>query len=219
MLPTETLAAELWRGDMPRSALATVQTYIYQLRKLLARGGGEKDAEILMTRPPGYMIRLQREQLDVLRFEDLVAAGRAALEADDPARAAGVLREALGMWRGAALADVDPGPRLSASIAWLEETRLSALELRIQADLRLGKYRELIGELRSLTALHPLNEWFHQQLMMALQAAGRRMDALAVYQNVRRIMREEVGLEPSQELQQTQQAILADVPVGALARF
>ncbi|KXK63876.1 hypothetical protein AWW66_01245 [Micromonospora rosaria] len=219
VIPTETLATELWRGEMPRSAQATLQTYIYQLRKILCSERGGENRDILMTRPPGYVINTTCDQLDATRFDHLVRSGRAALDDDDPATASTMLHSGLSLWRGAALADVEPGPRLAAHIAWLEETRLTALELRIQADFRLGRYRELVGELRALTALHPLNEWLHRQLMIALHATGRRTDALAVYRDVRRILREEVGLEPSHQLQHAQQAILADAPLRELASY
>ncbi|MEW9547181.1 BTAD domain-containing putative transcriptional regulator [Nonomuraea sp. NPDC050783] len=216
VVPTEILLEELWRGKLPRSAVATLQTYVYQLRKTLSGGHAADDCEILVTRPPGYMIRLDRDHLDAAQFERLVDEGQAALSRDDPQTASRKLHQALALWRERALADVEPGPRLAAHVAWLEESHLSALELRIEADMRLGKHRQLVGELRALAAAHPLHEWYHLQLMVSLHRSGRRADALDVYQRLRAVVRAEIGLEPSAELRHAQQVILEGSPFDVL---
>ncbi|MEV4173350.1 MULTISPECIES: AfsR/SARP family transcriptional regulator [unclassified Nonomuraea] len=218
VVPTEILLEELWRGKLPRSAVATLQTYVYQLRKILSYGPSADDCELLVTRPPGYMIRLDPDHLDATLFEKLVEEGQAALALDDARTASRLLHQALALWRERALADVEPGPRLAAHLAWLEESHLSALELRIEADMRLGKHRQLVGELRALAAAHPLHEWYHLQLMVSLHRSGRRADALDVYQRLRKVIRAEIGLEPSAELRHAQQVILEGSAADVLMR-
>ena len=214
----EWLVEELWGEEVPPSATATLQTYIYHLRKLLGGAAGGEDGAPLLTKPPGYQLRVEPGQVDAHEFERLARAGREALAGDDVPRAADLLRQALGLWRGAALADVERGPRLEAYVARLEEERLRVLEERIEADMLLGRHRELIGELKALTTAYPLHEWFHSQLIVALYRAGRRSEALEVYQLLRRLLREELGLDPSPELQQLQLAILTGnlPPCGAV---
>src|SRR5207249_5603424 len=116
-----------------------------------------------------------------------------------PDRASHLLRRALGLWRGPGLANVRRGSLLEAHAVHLEEQRMRTLELRIQADVELGRYRELIGEMRSLVAVHPLNEWFHGQLIMALSHSGRRGEALQAYQDLRRTLSNQLGVDPQPE--------------------
>jgi DNA-binding SARP family transcriptional activator len=218
----DSLIEELWCQAPPKSAITTLQTYIYHLRKIFAAGrlttpNGE---ELLVTRPPGYILRIPKHGLDADVFDRLVREGHDQIKRGRYAPAARLLREALGLWSGTALANVPLGNELGAYTAALEERRMHALELRIQADMELGRHRELIGELRMLTAAYPLNEWFSSQLITALAQTGRRSDALDAYRKIRTVLRSELGLEPSPDLEQAQQDVLrsAAYTPGAPAR-
>jgi DNA-binding SARP family transcriptional activator len=206
----DSLIRELW-GDQPtRSAVTTVQTYIYHLRKLLSREGIDiGDGVVLDSRAGGYLLRLRPEQLDAEVFKRLVDDGRRLIDDGRAADGSAVLIRALALWKGAAVADVALGPALEAHAVHLEEQRLRALELRIQADLALGRHRELIGELRYLVSTNPLNEWFHRQLITVLGIAGRRSEALQSYQDLRRILHAELALEPSSETQRLHRQVLS----------
>lgn len=205
----ESIIGELWGECPPRTAVTTAQTYIYQLRRLLARHGGERLArETIRTTPPGYTVCVVDGQLDWAEFEGMVERGRALLVAGETSRAAVLLRQALRVWRGPALAGVEHGRLLRSDVAHLEEVRMLALELRVRADMRLGCHRELIPELRSLVQAYPYNEWLHAQLMIALQRSGRRGDALSAYREVRRLLSTELGVEPSADLQRVHQRVL-----------
>lgn len=200
---------ELWEENPPVSAVTTVQTYVYKIRKLLLKHGED---QLLHTRPGGYMLTVPDAGVDLHQFERAVSEGRAVLEQDDPARASEILARALGLWRGPALADVATGEILSAYVTRLDETRFLALEKRIEADLRMGRHIELISELKSLVVEHPMHERFHASLMLALHHSGRRSDALAVYGTLRRSMVDGLGLEPVEELQQLYQTLLSSEP-------
>jgi DNA-binding SARP family transcriptional activator len=195
------LIDELWGERPPESAVNVLQTYVSHLRKALS-------AELLVTRTPGYMIQVERDELDLYRFEDL------ATEADgaEPAVAATKLRAALELWGGTALADFAYDPFAQATITRLEELRLTALERRIEADLALGRHAELVGELEVLTHEHPLRERFRRQLMLALYRAGRQAEALATYQDARRELVDQLGIDPSPSLQELERAILRQEP-------
>jgi SARP family transcriptional regulator, regulator of embCAB operon len=207
VVDVDSFIQELWGDDPPRSAVTTVQTYICHIRKKLERDTGPNPAA-LVTMSPGYALKLGDAVLDARRFQDLTNQGQRLLENGQAAEAAIALREALALWRGRALANVSAGPLLAGYVAHLEDTRIRALELRIHADIELGRSRELIPELRSLVAAYPLNEWMHGRLIDALHRAGRRGEALAAYQSVRVLLRNELGLEPSPELQRLQRAVL-----------
>jgi DNA-binding SARP family transcriptional activator len=155
------------------------------------------------------VLQVDPKQVDWFAFQRRVWHGRKSLESGDVPEAARAFRQSLELWRGPALADVSMGRVLEAQAVALEEHRLRALELRIQADLRLGLHRELISELKYLVASHPLNEWFHGQLIAALSHAGRRNDALQAYQNLRATLSGELGLEPSPDLQRLQREVLS----------
>ncbi|WP_432840348.1 AfsR/SARP family transcriptional regulator [Dactylosporangium sp. CA-092794] len=205
----DSLIDELWAESPPLSATTTTQTYIYQLRKLIAKKGLAADGEMLVTRAPGYLLRVRPGQLDADRFTQLTTQGRALLDKGMAAEASDRLRTALDLWTGPPLSNVTLGNHLRAYAAYLEEERLRATELRIEADIRLGRYRELIGELRSLVIAQPLNEWFHRQLIGILTQCGRRNEALQAYQNLRAVLNDELGLEPSAEVQLLHRDILA----------
>ncbi|WP_433325202.1 AfsR/SARP family transcriptional regulator [Spirillospora sp. CA-294931] len=209
LVPLETVVEELWGDAPPKSALTTAQTYIYQLRKTIEIERLAPDSrELLVTRPSGYMLKVEPSELDVYVFEEEVARGRRLLEAGRPEEASRNLRHALALWTGPPLAGVNRGPLLSAHAVHLEEQRLHALEMRIKADVKLGRDRELIGELRSLVARNPFNEWFHGQLIMALSRAGRRNEALDVFYSLRHTLDNELGLLPSPEIQEIHQDVL-----------
>jgi SARP family transcriptional regulator, regulator of embCAB operon len=195
--------AELWGDRPPMSAVTTTQTYIYQLRKELNR-----DAQRLITKPPGYLLRLDGDELDARLCEKLINKGNRLLEEGHPGEASDVLSGALAMWQGPPLANTPCGVLLQAHAVHLEELRIRALATRIEADMRLGRARTLIAELRSLVLLHPLNEWFHGRLIEALYRAGRRGEALRAYQDMRMTLRDELGLEPAEPLRRLQRSIL-----------
>lgn len=205
----DALIRELWGEDPARSAVTTVQTYIYHLRKLLAREGIEREGRVVLeSRARGYLLRIGPGRLDAEVFQMLLDEGRRHVESGRPEQGAAVLGRALDLWKGPVGANVTFGPALRAHALHLEEQRLRALELRIQADMDLGRHRELIGELRYLVGLNPLSEWFHRQLILALSRSGRRGEALQAYADLRRILSEELGLDPSPDMQQLQRSVL-----------
>ncbi|MQY04580.1 AfsR/SARP family transcriptional regulator [Actinomadura macrotermitis] len=208
----DALIDELWGDASPRSAVTTAQTYIYQLRKAFARDGDLGSGHRLVTRPPGYLFVVEPGELDAEVFETSVHTARAMLERGRPAEAAPLLRRALDLWTGPALADVAKGRHLDAHAVRLEEQRTRALELSVQAGFALGRSRELVGELRSLTVRHPLNEWFHGRLMAALADCGRRGEALQVYRDLRALLEKELGLAPSEEVERVRHRILSEQP-------
>jgi YVTN family beta-propeller protein len=200
VVATDRLADELWGERPPASAAKAVQVYVSRLRKILG-------PDALITHGQGYMLASEAE-VDVDRFQSLLAAGRSALTAADPDTASRALREALALWRGPPLADFTYESFAQAEIARLGELRLDAIEDRVEADLRLGHTRELVGELEALVAEHPNREHFLSQLMLALYRGGRQQDALAAYRLGRESLRERLGLEPSPELGELERRIL-----------
>jgi DNA-binding SARP family transcriptional activator len=207
VVTVEAIVEELWGSDPPDSAVHTVQTYVYHLRRQLA---DEHAGHGLATTPGGYVLRVEPDEVDATVFERRVRTGRAHLEENRPDEAARVLRAALHLWTGPALAGVPHGRALQAHATHLEQLRTAALELRIRADVALGRQDELIPELGSLVRTHPLNEWFHGQLIAALSRSGRRGEALQAYQEVRAVLRDELGVHPSMALQRLQHQILTD---------
>lgn len=205
----DSLIEELWGSKPPKSAITTLQTYIYHLRRMFAGEGLDVDGEeLLVTRHPGYMLQIPRNALDSEVFERLVEGGQDYLERGLPERAGAMLREALALWTGPVLANVTFGSTLEAHAVRLEERRIHALRLRIEADLETGRHDEIIGELRSLTAAFPLNEWFASRLITALAHAGRRREALNTYQKVRTELQNELGLDPSSDLRHVLSTVL-----------
>ncbi len=202
VVSSDRLIDALWGEDPPETARNTIQVYVSQLRKLLPEGA-------LETAPPGYRLVVDPETVDLTQFVRLSNDGRTALAARDAATASDLLRAALGLWRGAALADLAWEPFAHAESVRLEELRLAAFEDRIEADLTLGRHGPLVAELERLVAEHPLRERFRAQLMLALYRSGRQADALAVYQRARKTLVDELGIEPSESLRQLERAILA----------
>jgi predicted ATPase/DNA-binding SARP family transcriptional activator len=206
VVAADRLIEDLWGERPPGNPVNTLQGRVSALRRALG-----PVAARLATRPPGYRLDVDPEQVDAARFERLVAdADRAA--ARDPARALGLLAEALGLWRGPALAEFADRPWAQAEAARLEELRLAAVELRAELRLAAGRHGELVGELEALVATHPLRERPRGQLMLALYRSGRQADALRAYRETRAVLAEELGIDPSPELQRLHQAILTQDP-------
>lgn len=201
----DAITEELW-GDMPpQSAMTTTQTYVYQLRRMFRRiEAGNDGPPVIVTRTPGYLLQIEPHQIDANEFAQSVEIGRDLLQQRRPAEARRHLNDALALWRGRALSNVNYGRLLEAHAAYLDEEKISALALRIQCDLQLGRQAELISELREIVSAYPFNEWFHAQLIDALYRTGRRGEALRAYQNLRQLLGSELGLEPSVELQRLQ---------------
>jgi DNA-binding SARP family transcriptional activator/streptogramin lyase len=206
VVSTDRLIDGLWGERPPASAAKVLQNAISQLRRSL----GEK---LIVTRAPGYVLVADPETIDAHRFESLFVEGKSELAAGDPSEAAGILRESLAVWRGPALDEFAYEPFAEAEAARLEELRLRALEERIDADLALGRHADLIGELERFVAAHPLRERPRGQLMLALYRSGRQAEALRVYQEGRRLLAEELGLEPGGALRQLEQQIISQDPV------
>src|SRR5215210_2462300 len=195
----------LWGEQPPPSAAKMVQNYVWRLRKVLA---GDDGAEII-TRGSAYELRIDRELVDACRLERLVSEAARASEAGTPNGAA---REALALFRGEPLADLADEPFASAEIRRLDELRLTARELAIEADLAAGRHYEVVGELDALLAENPLRERLHAQRMLALYRCGRQADALEAFRNARQTLVEEIGVEPSPELRRLHDAILRQDP-------
>ena len=212
VVPAERLAEELWGGRPPPGAASTLRAHVSRLRTLLTPD------VMLVAQGGGYALAVEPGQLDATRFERLAEAGRDALEGGEPAVAASRFGEALGLWRGRALADAAEVEPLAREGARLEELRLLATEGRVDADLALGRHAEVTSELEALVHEYPLRERFWSQLMLALFRGGRQSDALAAYRRVRTLLAEELGLEPGEELRALEQAVLRqEVPAPPLA--
>jgi DNA-binding SARP family transcriptional activator len=213
VVSAERLVDELWGDAPPGSARSVLQVYVANLRKVLEPARARRAAGwVLRTRSPGYLVAVGPDDLDLGRFERLAEQGRAALAAGDAEKAAGLLRGALELWRGPALADVALEASGQAEVTRLEERRLAAVEDRIQAELALGRHHELTGELEALVAAHPLRERLHGQLLLALYRSGRQAEALAAYRRTRQVLAEELGIDPGRPLQELERAILAQDP-------
>jgi predicted ATPase/DNA-binding SARP family transcriptional activator len=203
LVSSDRLLEQIWGSSSPDRALASLQVYVSHLRKLLGDG-----SESLQTREGGYSLVVSDDQVDASRFERLLRQGRQALVAGEPEQADRELDQALATWRGSPLADLAYESFAQAEIARLEELRLVAIELRIEAELRLGRQANLIGELEALVSENPLRESLRRHLMLALYRSGRQSDALAAYREARRTLLDELGLEPSPELKSLEAAIL-----------
>jgi YVTN family beta-propeller protein len=207
------LVDELWGEDAPSSAVPTVRVHVSRLRKSLDAGEPNgRSRSVLVTGPDGYRLQVDPGELDLETFERMVEQGRRALAAGDAEQAAGLLREALGLWRGPALADLAYEPFAQAEAVRLEELRVAALEDRIDADLALGRHAEVVSELEPLVTDHPLRERLRAQQMLALYRSGRQAEALDAYLRARRDLVEEVGVEPGPELRELHEAMLRQDP-------
>ena len=197
VVPTERLVDLLWGEDAPKTATTSLQNAVSRLRKEL----GE---DLLETRAPGYVLRIDPGQIDATRFEHLLRTARAAAALERRE----LLVRALDLWRGPALAEFAFEQFAQAEIRRLEELRLVAVGQRIETDLELGAHGDVVGELEALVAAHPLRETFHRQLMLALYRSGRQAEALDAFQAARTLLVEELGIEPGPELRQLQAEIL-----------
>src|SRR5690348_9569346 len=201
VVPAEQLIDGLWGEDPPASALQSLQVYVHGLRRVLR-------SERIETAGRGYRAVVDEQELDLDRFERAVERGRAALEAGRVDDAEEELRPALTLWRGPALADLPEEIRRAAEADRLEELRLIALELRLDAELASGRHDAVVAELEALTVEHPYRERFLEQRLLALYRCGRQAEALEVYRDARRALADELGLEPSPSLQELERAIL-----------
>ncbi|KDN18861.1 SARP family transcriptional regulator [Amycolatopsis rifamycinica] len=202
MVHVDSITQELWASDPPRTVRTTLHTYIYHLRRCIEQNSLAESAEaMLATRAPGYIFRIDPAQVDVFHFARLQQEGQELLRQHEHAAAALRFRSALDLWSGPPLANVHCGPMLVPYTVELLEQRRNTLHMLIEAEIASGRHRELIGELRSLTAANPLDEALHGQLMRALGRSGRRSDAMAVYRSMRKRLSEELGVEPCDELQ------------------
>ncbi len=218
VVSVSTLVEELWGDRPPRSSANTLQTYIFHLRTSLALDTPRERiaSEFLRTRHFGYQLECST---DVEEFHRLARAGREAAKPGDPQTVSELLRRALDLWRGPALADVRQGRILESEAASLEETRLGVLELRIQADLMLHRHADILGELTMLAARHPMNENFWGLLMIALYRAGHVARALDAYQRLRTVLGDELGIDPSPWMRRLHQAILSSDPADDMDVF
>lgn len=207
VVPVSRMIDELWPSEPPSTALATIQTYVYQLRKLLEQEG--RQGPPLLTESSGYVLRVPAEHIDNVLFERCFQAGQKAFVEGDFEQASNALKSALSLWRSSALADVPRGPFLDAYAAQLDEARLQAIELSVDADLQLGRVHDAARELMSLTTSHPLHEGFHAKLMLALHRLGRRHEALECYRRLRERLVGELGIEPSFSVQRLHRELLS----------
>ncbi|CAL9327123.1 Transcriptional regulatory protein EmbR (plasmid) [Streptomyces sp. enrichment culture] len=216
IVSTASLMTELWGETPPKSATTTLQTYVLHLRKAL---GALWDVElpdiaknVLTTHTNGYMLSVPPGTVDLHVYDELVAAGRRAMDEGEIEGGAACFAEALALWSGPPLADVPIGRLLEAEVMRLEEDRLGILEDRIAVDLRLGRHHQLLGELTSLSVQQPFHEGLHEKFMLALYRSGRRHQALDVYQRLRTSLVNELGIDPSPQLQRLHQSVLASDP-------
>ncbi len=209
VVPVEELIDTLWWDGPPRTAHKNLQIYISHLRKLLTAAGRPGR---LLYRPSGYQLVPTSVEVDVLRFEDMSRAGRLALRRRDVPVSAATMRQALGLWRGPALADLQVSPVLHQEAARLDDRRLSVYEDWFEAELLLGNHAEVLEEIEAVVRAHPLRERLRSHQLTALYRGGRQAEALAEYDNLRQMLTSELGLDPSPALQQLYHGILSGHP-------
>jgi DNA-binding SARP family transcriptional activator len=206
------LIDDLWGDEPPETAAKMVHMYVSELRKLLEESAAGAASSVLVTRTPGYMLRVEPDQLDANRFARLIEQGRMALAYGRPTEASALLDEALALWRGPPLAEFAARPFARIEAARLEELHLAAVEDRIEVELALGGDAAVVAELEALVAEHPLRERLRRQLMLALYRSGRQAEALEVYKSTRELLVDELGIEPSRALHELEGAILRQDP-------
>ena len=210
LVTTSAMIEELWGREVPRTATGTIQTYVLKLRKSLtddaAFPGDPRD--VLVTRPGGYTLDIPAHLVDVHRYREMAAEGEHELTEGNYETASRLLGAALAHWRGPALIDLPKGFQLGVEVTRLEQSRLSVLESRIDADLRLNRHHQLLEELAELTARFPMHEKICSQYMTALAVCGMKWRALEVFQVLRKTLVRELGIEPSLPVQRLQRTIL-----------
>jgi predicted ATPase/DNA-binding SARP family transcriptional activator len=214
-LTTDRLIDELWGERPPATAAKAVQVHISRLRKALAAGAANGSDGLVVTREHGYELRLDPESLDAYRFERLLAEGRGQLEAGHPEHAASTLEEALSLWRGRPLDGLAFEPFAQREVARFEDLHIAALEQLVEAKLALGRHAEVVAQLETLIAEHPYREGLRAQLMLALYRSGRQAEALQAYQDARRALVEELGIEPGERLRELERSVLGQDPALA----
>jgi SARP family transcriptional regulator, regulator of embCAB operon len=217
------IVEEMWDQDPPRIPVASLQTYILHIRRKIERALANpppgSSRAVLVTAASGYVLEGSLVNIDATRYEQLAADGREAMNRGDDATASRTLAAALDVWRGPALVDLPVGPHLQIEATKLEESRLSVLDLRIDADLRLGRHHQLLEELAGLCARYPWLESFHAQYMLALYRSGRQSRSLELYRRLQANVAEHLGVDPTRRLRQLHQAILAGDPIMDDTRF
>ncbi|WP_330242343.1 AfsR/SARP family transcriptional regulator [Streptomyces sp. NBC_00525] len=209
---TNYLVDLIWEDNPPETARTQVQICVSRLRKLLV---GADSTVSISTRPPGYVLHVDTGDVDSLLFTGLVAMARRQRDEGETEKAVALLKSAVALWQGDSLSGLESGP-LANKARQLDEERLSAIELRTQLELELGRYDRLVGELQLLTHENPLRERLRGQLMCALYWSGRQAEALEAFRDGRRILDQELGLEPGRELRRLESAILAgELPAPA----
>jgi DNA-binding SARP family transcriptional activator len=206
--PTQQLMSELWGERFPSSARGLLAGYVWRLRQLL----GDDQAELLVTLPGGYQLALPPGASDVDNYDNLCVTGRGQLAAGDLAGAVASFSAALGLWRGSPFADIPLMPSIMAETARLDESRLAIIEARIGAEIQLGRHEGLLPELKLIVAQFPLRERLHAHLMLTLYRSGQQAEALGAYSDLRRLLVDELGIEPSKPLRDLQQRILREDP-------
>lgn len=210
----DTCVQELWGDDSPRSAVQSVHTRVFQLRRALAAwpsvGSAQAAKRVLATCYQGYLLRVPQGCLDLHALDSHLARARRAQAFDDDVLLATCLRSALGLWRGRTLADVQAGPHLQAQVARLEGVRMTVLEQCLDAELRLGLHHQVLSELGLLVSRYPLHENLHAQYMIALYRCGRTAHALEVFHLLSRHLADELGIGPSHKLRELQTAVLTE---------
>jgi len=206
VVSSDRLIEELWGEQPPQAAATALHGHVSRLRKLLGGDGGSE--QLLVTRPPGYMLHLEPEQLDLHRFERLRDEARTARSRGGLTAASTALQAALSLWRGPPLGDLAYERFAQTEVTRLAELRLATVEERIEVDLALGRHADVASELEALVGEHPLREGLRAQLMLALYRSGRQAEALQAYKQAREALVEGLGIEPGQPLRELQQAIL-----------
>jgi SARP family transcriptional regulator, regulator of embCAB operon len=204
VVAADQLMTEIWGEHRPRRAAAGLYVYISQLRKILHRYGSTP----ISTRPPGYLLQVEADEIDSYAFSRLVEEGREHARQIRHHDAIANFTRALALWRGPILEDLEHGPIVEGFVTWMTEMRAECIELEMESQLALGRHRELVGRLSYLTNEYPLRETFYRQLMLALYRSERRAEALQVYQAARRTLKRELGLDPCKGVQDLHRAIL-----------
>jgi len=206
VVSSDRLVEALWADKPPGAARHALEVNVSRLRKTL--GANSAGGSALVTRAPGYVLHVEPGELDVQRFERLLADGRRARAEGDAELASSAFHQADGLWRGRPLADLEFEPFARGEVERLEELQLVGIEERIEADMARGRDGELVGELRRLTGEHPWRERLYAQLMLALYRSGRQADALETFTRAREVLVEQLGIEPGAELADLHQAML-----------